>query len=288
MILESPSSEGAACRAGRSSPPAACRRCAPGTTSPRRCRDAAAPRARLEARWRVQPAPSACATVGAPMVFLPALGLTQHSWAGVTAKLAACRPRVLVDLPGVGEAPRDRRVRCRGRDGRRSSTSSTRWRRDGGRIVLAGHSLGGAIAARLGGAARRARVEALVLVAAPVSTFPLEPLGEAAAAAVAVAAVLARRRRVGGRAAGARSRRERRRPHRAARRGVDRGGVERPSPARRLAPVLPRVPRRRQEILRNGQALQAPCRRPSCACGAARTPSCRITCCPPPMPAARR
>ncbi|MGZ3427942.1 MAG: hypothetical protein ACXVCV_14905, partial [Polyangia bacterium] len=64
----------------------------------------AAPRAPLEARWRVQPAPAGCAAVGAPIVFVPALGLTQHSWAGVTAALAACRPRVLVELPGVGEA----------------------------------------------------------------------------------------------------------------------------------------------------------------------------------------
>ena len=63
----------------------------------------AAPRARLQARWRVQPAPAGCATTGAPIVFLPALGLTQHSWAAATAKMTTCRPRVLVDLPVVGE-----------------------------------------------------------------------------------------------------------------------------------------------------------------------------------------
>ena len=132
---------------------------------------AAAPRARLSARWRVQPAPASCATVGAPIVFLPALGLTQHSWAGVTAALGACRPRVLVDLPGVGESPM---VADFTADEALDAITDVidAVAPDGGRVVLVGHSLGGAIAARL--AARLGtRVEALVLVAAAVATFPL-------------------------------------------------------------------------------------------------------------------
>ena len=128
-------------------------------------------RARLQARWRVEPAPASCAAVGAPIVFLPALGLTQHSWAGVTARLGACRPRVLVDLPGVGEAP------VTGGFGAEEVLAALVDVVDavapGGRVVLAGHSLGGAVAARL---AERLgdRVEALVLVAAPLARFPLD------------------------------------------------------------------------------------------------------------------
>jgi pimeloyl-ACP methyl ester carboxylesterase len=131
----------------------------------------AAPRARLEARWRVQPAPSSCATIGAPIVFLPALALSQHSWAGVTAALDACRPRVLVDPPGVGEAPEthafDEAALLQ------SLVDVVDAVAPNGRVVLAGHSLGGAIATRL--AARLgARVEALVLVAAPVAPIALD------------------------------------------------------------------------------------------------------------------
>lgn len=131
----------------------------------------AAPNAAIEARWRVQPAPPRCATVGAPIVFIPALGLTQHSWAGVTAQLAACRPRVLVDLPGVGEAP------PAGRFGEAAVLQALADVVDavapGGRVVLAGHSLGGAVATRLAGRLG-ARVEALVLVAAPVAPLALD------------------------------------------------------------------------------------------------------------------
>lgn len=131
---------------------------------------AARPRARIEARWRVQPAPSSCASTGAPIVFVPALGLTQHSWAGVTALLGACRPRVLVDLPGVGEAPLTRRFDAD--EVLAALVDVADAVAPDGRFVLAGHSLGGAIAARL--AARLGdRLEALVLVAAPVAPISL-------------------------------------------------------------------------------------------------------------------
>ncbi|MDB4967354.1 MAG: alpha/beta hydrolase fold protein [Myxococcales bacterium] len=124
----------------------------------------------IEARWRREPAPAGCAATGAPIVFVPALGLTQHSWAGVAEALHACRPRVLVDLPGIGETPVT---------GSFDDDLALRALVDvidavapDGRVVLAGHSLGGAIAARL---AERlgTRVEALVLVAAPVAPFTL-------------------------------------------------------------------------------------------------------------------
>ncbi len=126
--------------------------------------------ASLEARWRVEPAPATCATVGAPIVFLPALGLTQHSWAGVSARLGACRPRVFVDLPGVGEAPPARAFDAD--QVLAALVDVVDAVAPDGRVVLAGHSLGGAIAARLADRLGM-RVEALLLVAAPLGRFPL-------------------------------------------------------------------------------------------------------------------
>jgi pimeloyl-ACP methyl ester carboxylesterase len=124
----------------------------------------------LEARWRVQPPPAGCTATGAPILFVPALGLTQSTWSGVTRTLAACRARVFVELPGIGETPftgsfDDDAVL-------RAITDVADAVAPGQRVVLAGHSLGGAIVARL---AERlgARVEALVLVAAPVAPFTL-------------------------------------------------------------------------------------------------------------------
>lgn len=131
---------------------------------------AAVPTAPIAARFRVLPAPARCTRVGAPIVFLPALGLTQHSWAGVNAALTACRARVIVDAPGIGEAPFV---------GRFDNAAALRAIVDvidavapGGRVVLAGHSLGGAMAARLA-AQLGTRVEALVLVAAPLADIEL-------------------------------------------------------------------------------------------------------------------
>ncbi len=131
---------------------------------------ASSPRAAVEARWRVQPAPAGCATTGAPIVFVPALGLTQHSWVGVSAALAACRPRVLVDLPGLGEAPLTGAFD--GAQALQALVDVIDAVAPGGRVVVAGHSLGGAIATRLA-AQLGSRLEALVLVAAPVAPFTL-------------------------------------------------------------------------------------------------------------------
>lgn len=126
----------------------------------------------IEARWRVQPAPSTCATTGAPIVFVPALGLTQHSWAGVTAPLGACRPRVLVDLPGVGESPPAGPFAAAA--ALQALVEVVDSVAPSGRVVLAGHSLGGAIATRLAERLGAGRVEALVLVAAPVAPITLD------------------------------------------------------------------------------------------------------------------
>jgi pimeloyl-ACP methyl ester carboxylesterase len=135
-----------------------------------RPRPAASEGPAIEARFRVLPPPSGCAPVLAPIVFLPALGLTQHSWAGVSAALGACRARVLVDAPGLGETP------FVGAFDAATALAAIVAVVDavapGGRVVLAGHSLGGAMAARLA-AQLGDRVEALVLVAAPLSDIAL-------------------------------------------------------------------------------------------------------------------
>jgi len=122
-----------------------------------------------EARFRVQPAPAGCGTERAPIVFLPGLGMTQHSWAGVTAALGSCRARVLVDLPGMGEAPYAEPDEQTVLDALVDVVDAVA---PSSQVVLAGHSLGGVLAARL--AARLgARVEGLVLVAAPVAAITL-------------------------------------------------------------------------------------------------------------------
>lgn len=130
------------------------------------------PQAPIEARFRVLPPPAGCAPLLAPIVFVPALGLTQHSWAGVDAALTACRPRVLVDAPGLGETP------FVGEFDAASALAAIvdvidAVAPDGGRVVLAGHSLGGAMSARLA-AQLGDRVEALILVAAPLSDIALD------------------------------------------------------------------------------------------------------------------
>lgn len=133
--------------------------------------EAAQPRARLTARFRIEPAPPGCAEGAAPIVFLPALGITQHGWATVAARLHACRPRVLVDSPGIGEsAPADafsaEEILAALADVLDAVSPSQP-------VILAGHSLGGAMAARL--AARMpGRVAALVLVDAPLAPLQLD------------------------------------------------------------------------------------------------------------------
>src|SRR4051812_47969242 len=57
------------------------------------------------AGYRAIEPPDACTHRAPPVVFLPALGLTAASWSGVIERMQACRARVAVDLPGVGESP---------------------------------------------------------------------------------------------------------------------------------------------------------------------------------------
>ena len=223
---------------------------------------AAAPRARLQARWRVQPAPATCATVGAPIVFLPALGLSQHSWAGVTAALGACRPRVLVDLPGVGEAPLTETF---GADEVLAAIVDVvdAVAPDGGRVVLAGHSLGGAIAARL--AARLgARVRGARARRGAAGHDSAEPLGAAALPPSLWPPLLHLAGGWAGVRLGLAARGSRRRSHHGARRRPDRGGVGRPPAARGLARRTTTRSSRTTRCCATGERC-APRRRASCA-----------------------
>ncbi|HEY7955658.1 MAG TPA: alpha/beta hydrolase [Polyangia bacterium] len=124
----------------------------------------------LHARFSVLPPPAGCAPVLAPVVFLPALGFTGDSFEAVARRVTACRARILVDYPGIGEGPTvDGEVRAsevvRAVDDVIASESARP-------VVLVGHSIGGAIALRL--AVRDPeRVAALVLIDAAVAPFPL-------------------------------------------------------------------------------------------------------------------
>lgn len=126
-------------------------------------------RSTLDVEYRVLPPPPGCGVPRAPVVFLPALGFTGHSFAAVAAHMDACRARVLVDLPGVGDDATQAPVSsARVVDAIADAIAAESDRP----VILVGHSVGGAIAARL--AARHPeRVEALVLVNAAVIPFDL-------------------------------------------------------------------------------------------------------------------
>jgi len=124
---------------------------------------------RLHADARVLPAPNGDGHEAAPLVFLPALGFTGHSFADVAAQMQAPRRRVLIDLPGIGEGMPAEPVDG---DAIVDAVAETLASLDLGErpVVLVGHSIGGAIAVRL--AARyAARFSALVLVDAAVAPF---------------------------------------------------------------------------------------------------------------------
>jgi pimeloyl-ACP methyl ester carboxylesterase len=124
----------------------------------------------LHASARVLPVPPGCRQDLAPIVFLPALGFTGHSFAAVAAEMTCCRERVLVDLPGIGEGPTAAKVTCA--DIVAAVAEVLERVSSGGRPpVLVGHSIGGAIAVRLL-AHYSARVESLILVGAAVAPFP--------------------------------------------------------------------------------------------------------------------
>lgn len=132
--------------------------------------EAARPRAKLTARFRVEPPPANCARIEPPIVFLPALGITQHGWAGVTARLLACRARVLVDAPGIGESPEAEELDVEGVLAALEDVLDAVSPH--APLVLAGHSLGGAMAARL--VARHPdRFAAVILVDAPLAPLTL-------------------------------------------------------------------------------------------------------------------
>src|SRR5579883_3118685 len=113
--------------------------------------------------------PSPGAEPRAPIVLLPALGFAGRSLLPVARALDGRRLRALVDPPGIEGGPPLPSIDA---DALLDGLAGAIDRLDAGPVVLAGHSIGGAIAVRL--AARRPeRVAALVLIDAPVSPFPL-------------------------------------------------------------------------------------------------------------------
>lgn len=110
----------------------------------------------------VRPIPSAVP----PLVFLPALGFSAHSFEGVARALGDGAPSLLVDLPATNH---------RTAVGSDAIVGAVADALDGVRDaapVLVGHSIGGAIAVRLI-ARRHFPASALVLVDAAVAPFAL-------------------------------------------------------------------------------------------------------------------
>lgn len=132
-------------------------------------RTASVHESRLRAHYRVLPPPAGCTTREAPVVFLPALGFTGHSFTAIATRMHACRERVLVDLPGIGDEVALGKINSPEviqaiDDVIRSESKEP--------VILVGHSIGGAIATRL--AARHPEhVAALVLINAAVTPFDL-------------------------------------------------------------------------------------------------------------------
>jgi pimeloyl-ACP methyl ester carboxylesterase len=123
----------------------------------------------LHAHYRVLPPPPDCAPLEPPIVFLPALGFTGHSFAAIALHMHACRERVLVDLPGIGDEVALGKVNSAEVV---EAVDDVIRSESGAPVILVGHSIGGAIATRL--AARHPEhVAALVLINAAVTPFDL-------------------------------------------------------------------------------------------------------------------
>jgi pimeloyl-ACP methyl ester carboxylesterase len=122
------------------------------------------------AAYRVFPPPSGCAPVAPPIVFLPALGLTQESFRELLPRLRACRARVLVDLPGIGESSSLRAIdeaRVRQAIADVVATEGA-----GAPVVLVGNSIG-AMLSIYEAAEHPDHVAALVLIDGSLVPFPL-------------------------------------------------------------------------------------------------------------------
>ena len=119
-----------------------------------------------EVRLDVLPPPSGCGATETSIVFLPALGFTGQSLRPVARRIADCRARILVDLPGTGSEGSEE---MRADDVVRALAAALAH---SGPLLLVGHSMGGTIAVRLA-AAFPSQVRGLVLIDAPVAPFPL-------------------------------------------------------------------------------------------------------------------